>query len=274
MRRDLRGALGLAIFLGALLVGCGGSSATETPTPPPSLSSAEQGEQLYLTKGCSGCHGLSAEGSDIAPALPGHSADQVRRQVRNPQGLMPAFGPDQLSDRELDLLVAYVESLDAEGSHSEPTALPLDEAVAMHHWMALTALTAEDAVQATHHVGHAIELLEDEEHRQGMEAVLASLEAGALHDAEHEIEEMLAGIAEPALSMAELHLQLTLSAVLVHDAPDATHHLQHFARDADESEREIAEKVLEHIDVGNEEQAEHAIIELLESMGHEQHHHE
>lgn len=85
---------------------------------------------------------------------------------------------------------------------------------------------------------------------------------------------MLAGIAEPALNMAELHLQLTLSAVLVHDAPDATHHLQHFARDADETEREIAEKVLEHIDVSNEEQAEHAIIELLESMGHEQHHHE
>ena len=274
MSRDFRGALILAIFLGAILAGCGGSSAKRTPMPPASLSLAEQGQQLYLTKGCSGCHGLSAEGSDFAPALPGHSADQVRRQVRNPQRLMPAFGPEQVSDEELDLLVVYVESLDAEGPHSEPTALALDDAVAMHHWMALTALTADDVAQATHHVGHAIELLEDEEHRQGMEAVLASLEAGALHDAEHEIEEMLAGIAEPALSMAELHLQLTLSAVLVHDAPDATHHLQHFAADADESEREIAHTVLEHIDAGDEEEAEHAIIELLESMGHEQHHHD
>ena len=274
MSRDFRGALVLAIFLGAILVGCGGLSATATPTPPASLSSAEQGEKLYLTKGCSGCHGLRAEGSDIAPALPGHSADQVRRQVRNPQRAMPAFGPGQVSDEELDLLVAYVESLEARASHSEPTALPLDEVVAMHHWMALTALTGDDVVEAIHHVSHAIELLQDQEHRQAMEAVLVSLETGALHDAEHEIEVMLAGTAEPALSMGELHLQLTLSAILVHDAPDATHHLQHFAADAHEREREIAQNVLEHIDAGDEEEAEHAVIELLESMAHEQHHHD
>ncbi len=267
-------ASAVAITLGALLAGCSGSSATPTPTPPASLSLPEQGQQLYLTKGCSGCHGLRAEGSDFAPALPGHSADQVRRQVRNPQRLMPAFGPDQVSDEQLDLLVAYVESLETEGSHSEPTALPLDDAVAMHHWMALTAMTADDVVQAVHHVAHAIELLEDQEHRQGMEAVLVSLETGALHDAEHEIEVMLTGIAEPALSMGELHLQLTLTAILVHDAPDATHHLQHFTADADEREREIAQTVLEHIDAGDEEEAEHAIIELLESMGHQQHHHD
>ena len=274
MRREISVALVVAVSLGVLLAGCGGSSGAETPTPsaPPSLP--EQGEQVYLTKGCSGCHGLRAEGSDIAPALPGHAAQQVRRQVRNPQRLMPAFGPDQVSDEELDLLVAYIESLEAEGSHSEPTALPLDEAVAMHHWMALTALTSDDVVQAKHHVAHAIELLEDQEHRQGMEAVLVSLEAGTLHDAEHEIEVMLTGIAEPGLSMGELHLQLTLSAILVHDAPDATHHLQHFAADADEREREIAQKVLGHIDVGGEEEAEQGIIELLESMGHEQHHHD
>ena len=187
---------------------------------------------------------------------------------------MPAFGPDQVTDEELDLLAAYVESLEAEGSHLEPTALPLDEVVAMHHWMALTALTADDAVEAMHHVAHAIDLLEDQEHRQGMEAVLVSLEAGALHDAEHEIEEMLAGTAQPALSMAELHLQLTLSAILVHDAPDATHHVQHFAADADEHERERAQNALEHIDAADEEEAEVAIIELLESMRHEQHHHD
>ena len=272
MSRHFGVALVLAIVLALLLVACG-SNATPTPTPPASLSLPEQGQQLYLAVGCSGCHGLDAEGSDFAPALPGHSADQVRRQVRNPQRLMPAFGLDQVSDEELDLLVAYVESLEAGGSHSEPTALALDEAVAMHHWMALTAMTADDVVQAMHHVGHAIELLEDQEHRQGMEAVLVSLETGALHDAEHEIEVMLAGIAEPELSMGELHLQLTLSAILVHDAPDATHHLQHFAADVDEREREIAQKVLEHIDAGDEAEAERAIIELLEGMAHEQHHH-
>ena len=184
---------------------------------------------------------------------------------------MPALS---VSDGELDLLVAYVESLETGGSHSEPTALPLDEAVAMHHWMALTALIADDVDEATHHVGHAIELLEDQDHRHAMEAVLASLEAGALHDAEHEIEEMLAGTAEPALSMDELHLQLALSAIQVHDAPDATHHLEHFVADANEQEREKAQQVLEHLEAGDGEEAEHTVVELLESMEHQHHHHD
>ena len=47
MSRDLGVALVLAISIGAILVACGGSSTTETPTPPASLSLAEQGQQLY-----------------------------------------------------------------------------------------------------------------------------------------------------------------------------------------------------------------------------------
>ena len=230
-----------AISVGTLLAGCGGPSPTATPTPTAALSLVEQGEQLYRAKGCSSCHGIGAGGSDFAPALPGHSADQVRRQVRSPLGSMPAFGPAQVSDQELDLLVAYVESLEAEGPHSEPTALALDEAVAMHHWMALTALAAENPAEAVHHVGHAIELLADGAHRDAMEAVLGSLESGALHDAEHEIEEMLAGTAEPALSMGELHLQLALSSVQGDDAMDPSHHVQHFIDEADDHEREGAQ---------------------------------
>ena len=86
---------------------------------------------------------------------------------------------------------------------------------------------------------------------------------------------MLAGTAEPALSMGELHLQLALSAIQVYDAPDATHHLEHFAAEADEHERESTRTVLGHIDARDQEEAGHAIIELLgESMEHEQHHHD
>ena len=171
------------------------------------------------------------------------------------------------------MLVAYVESLEAQGPHSEPTALPVDEAVAMHHWMALSALAAENADEAVHHVGHAIELLEDGAHRHAMEAVLGSLESGALHDAEHEIEEMLSGTAEPALSMGELHLQLALSSVQGDDATGARHHVQHFIDEADDHEREVAQQVLEHLEAGDGE-AGPAIVELLESMEHQQHHHD
>ena len=60
----------------------------------------------------------------------------------------------------------------------------------------------------------------------------------------------------------------------LHDTPDGTHHLEHFVADADEQERESPQRVLGHIDAGDREEAEHAIIELLESMAHEQHHHD
>ena len=187
---------------------------------------------------------------------------------------MPALGPEQLSNEELDLLVAYIESLESDGGHMEPSAVPLDAEVAMHHWMALAALADDDEDEATHHVGHVIEIVEDDEHRHRMEAVLVSIEAGAHHDAEHEIEEMLTGIAEPALSTGELQLQLALTAVLIGDAPEAIHHLEHFTVDADEHERETAQGLLEQIDAGALEATEQGIIELLESIEHQQHRHE
>ena len=270
--------LGLAFVatmsIGALLASCAQPSPTATPPPVATLTPAEQGEQLFATKGCSACHGRGAVGSDIAPALPGHSAEQVRRQVRNPLGAMPAFGPGQISEGELDLLVTYVESLEAGDSHSEPTAIPLGDAVAMHHWMALTALAAERLNEAAHHVTHASELIEDAEHRRVMQAVLGSLEAGRLHDAEHEIEAMLAGTAEPALSEGELHLQLALGAAQVHDGTEASHHLEHFMSEADEHKRESAREALEHIDAGDAEEAGHAIVELLEATEHQHHRHD
>lgn len=77
------------VVLMALAAACGAPDPTATPTPTETLSIAQQGEQLFQTTGCAACHGLSAEGSTIAPALPGHSADQVRRQVRSPLGTMP-----------------------------------------------------------------------------------------------------------------------------------------------------------------------------------------
>ena len=260
-----------ALSIGALLAACGESTPTATPTPDATLSPAEQGARLYALKGCSACHGLGAEGSDIAPALPGHSAEQVRRQVRSPLGTMPAFGAERISDQELDLLAAYVESLEGSGSHTEPT---LGDAVAIHHWMALTALAGERADEAMHHVGHAIALIEDAGHRQQMEAVLASLESGQLHDAEHEIEEMLAGTAEPELSPSELHLQLALGATQAHDGPEAVHHLEHFAAEAGETGSEGASEALEHIEAGELEEAGHEIAELIEASEHQHHRHD
>ena len=99
-------AVAAAISAGALLTACGQPSPTATPPPAATLSPAEQGERLFAVKGCATCHGLAGAGSDIAPALPGHSAEQVLRQVRSPVGSMPAFGAERISDQELDLIAA------------------------------------------------------------------------------------------------------------------------------------------------------------------------
>ena len=264
-------ALVAAAGIAALLTACGQPSPTATTSPTATLSPAEAGQRLFAVKGCATCHGVGASGTDIAPALPNHSAEQVRRQVRNPLGTMPAFGAERISDRELDLIAAYVESLEGGDPHTEPT---LGDAVAIHHWMALTALAAQRVDEATHHVGHAIGLIEDAEHRGQMEAVLGFLASGQLHDAEHEIEAMLAGTAEPELSRGELHLQLALGAAQAGDGPEAAHHLDHFIAQAGGTEPEGASEALEHIEAGELEEAGHAIVELIEAAEHQQHRHD
>ena len=69
-----------------------------TPTAVSALQPASLGEQLYVSKGCAACHGENGQGSEIAPALPGHTETQVPRQVRAPMGLMPIFPPDRESE--------------------------------------------------------------------------------------------------------------------------------------------------------------------------------
>lgn len=59
---------------------------TALPTPASRSAQIEEGKQLFL-KGCSSCHGLNAEGSDIAPSLIGVGAASVDFQVGT--GRMP-----------------------------------------------------------------------------------------------------------------------------------------------------------------------------------------
>ncbi len=242
----------LGIFLIFLLTAaaCGAAAtppepATSTPARAPSSTLAPEahGTQLFSKMGCAACHGQNAEGSAIAPALPGHTAEQVRRQVRNPIGAMPRFGPEQISDEELDELVEFITELTSNG-HGEPLDLAMEDVVAMHHWMALLALKADGVTEARHHVNHIIDLVEDADHRHQMEEVLEALDRGHLHEAEHSIEGMLAGTAESKLSVGELHLQMVLSALAVDDAEDAQHHISHFIEEAEPSQVDLAEEAM------------------------------
>ena len=247
---------------------------TSTPASAPSSTPASEvhGTQLFSEKGCAACHGQNAEGSDIAPALPGHTAEQVRRQVRNPIGTMPRFGPEQITDEELEELVEFITELTSDG-HGEPLGLAMQDVVAMHHWMALLALKAERVTEARHHVNHIIDLVENADHRHQMEEVLEALDGAHLHEAEHSIEGMLAGTAESELSLAELHLQMVLSALAVDDAEDAQHHMSHFIEEAEPSKVDLAEEAMGHLNAGELHEAEELVRELIETRPHRHHQH-
>jgi len=177
---------------------------------------------------------------------------------------MPAFGEDQVSDEELDAIVHYIASLESEGhAHAEVDSAQLGVIVEMHHWMALEALKADVLEDAIHHVEHIIELLDEGEHQDRMNAIREDLQLSNIHDAEHEIEEMLAGRAALDLTLAQLHLRQALVALAVEGLADARHHVEHFQILAGAQEAQRAAEILELLRESDLHQAEHEIQELL-----------
>ncbi len=85
---------------------------TAAPTKPASApvpaGSADAGGKLFAAS-CNGCHPGGNAG--LGPGLKGVSAAEVIRVVREGKGAMPAFAPGQLSDQQLQDIVAYLGSL-------------------------------------------------------------------------------------------------------------------------------------------------------------------
>jgi len=71
----------------------------------------EQARALYISKGCAACHGADARGAGVGPPLLGVPREEIRRKVREPQGAMPAYSPERLSDEDLEQIIRYLESL-------------------------------------------------------------------------------------------------------------------------------------------------------------------
>lgn len=254
--------------LSLLLAACGGAAtATPWPTPTPLPATptplpASAGHRLFITKGCGACHGQNAEGTNIAPALTGHTVGQVKRQVRAPVGLMPVFPPDRVSNQELEEIANYVSGLGRGHAHERP----VDPGVvaAQHHWMALFALEDGDQREAVHHLEHVIELVAGD-HLARMQKAASEVREGQLHPAAHTVvENMLAGIAAPGLTKQEMHLQLAISASRVEDAINATHHVEHYlelAQAGSKVER-LAQAILASLKAGKLAEAEHQLSEL------------
>jgi ubiquinol-cytochrome c reductase cytochrome c subunit len=82
------------------------------PTPHPERGSLSDGQKLF-TNHCAGCHQVVAQGGyltgGVAPPLDRATPRQVAQAIRIGPYLMPRFSPRQLSPRQVDSIVRYVE---------------------------------------------------------------------------------------------------------------------------------------------------------------------
>jgi len=229
------------------------------------MAGAKQGHELYIRAGCGGCHGENAEGTEIGPALPGHGEASVSRQVRLPLDKMPSYSAARLSDEDLHEIAGYLASLAPAETHVEP--VQLSDLSATHHWMALSAIEAGDLKDALHHVNHIIDLVKGK-HQAAIKEAREHLEAGDAHEAEHLIQEMLAGTAKPDLGIKRLHLQLALTASEARDAKEAIHQTSHFVALAKGDGKQAGREVIAALKAGDLHDAEHGIERLLGEAPH------
>ena len=86
-------------------------TATETETDAEESGNAANGEQVFASAGCGGCHTFAAAGStgSVGPNLDeaAPSFDAVVRMVTNGGGAMPSF-EDDLSEQEIRDVAAFV----------------------------------------------------------------------------------------------------------------------------------------------------------------------
>ncbi|MBI4332475.1 MAG: cytochrome c [Chloroflexi bacterium] len=81
-----------------------------TPPAPTAAGDIQRGRTVYASLGCAACHGAEGQGG-IGPALKGKDAASVKSAIRSGKGTMPAFSPAQLTDADLDNIIAFLASL-------------------------------------------------------------------------------------------------------------------------------------------------------------------
>jgi len=92
------------------------------PKPKPADSKAliADGKKVYMKNACATCHLVGDKGGKIGPDL-SHVGTKVKPadlaifirdpKKKTPNSLMPAYAPNQIDDKQLKALVAYLVSL-------------------------------------------------------------------------------------------------------------------------------------------------------------------
>jgi ubiquinol-cytochrome c reductase cytochrome c subunit len=105
------------VFLGqrqirALIAYVASFGGPPVPKPKPQLGDVSKGLELF-TEHCAGCHQVVAQGGVVTGALPPSLVNatpvQVAEAVRIGPYVMPKFSQRDLTDRQLDSIVRYVE---------------------------------------------------------------------------------------------------------------------------------------------------------------------
>jgi hypothetical protein len=231
----------------------------------------EQGIALFQANGCAGCHGQAGEGIEgLGPSLPGHSREAVLKQVREPRAVpegsvqMPAYGPEQISDEELEPIIAWIESL-GPPMGAGPFAGSMTEAA--HLRLALISLQAGGADDAAAHLHDLDETAEGEGGKQA-QVILDLLEAGDLHEAEHQLEGILAEATGGELTEVQLYIVLALAALQAHNDEDAIRHLEDASGAATGEERETLVELLDQLRAGHAHDVQHDLERLLGEEPH------
>jgi ubiquinol-cytochrome c reductase cytochrome c subunit len=98
--------------LDALIGYIGSLGGPPVPQPHPERGNVGEGMRLFA-ENCAGCHQIAGAGGlvvgAIAPELDRASPTQIAEAVRVGPYVMPRFGKRQLSDRQLDSIIRYVE---------------------------------------------------------------------------------------------------------------------------------------------------------------------
>jgi len=91
------------------------TEANETSAEPNINTEFKPHENMYFNKGCHVCHSNVGQGARsgkplVSPLLPKEDFFAV---VRRPYGIMPAYSPKVLSDRDLAEIYQYLETLES-----------------------------------------------------------------------------------------------------------------------------------------------------------------